>query len=347
MSFRSFLFTVLVATMLLPAAGVFAQDEEKEELKIGVWHHRLEMGINLAQSAYSNNWAGAENNNVAWNANMIGAMQKRYHNGINWATRLQLRFGQSHQQVKENGERVWNKPEQTDDKVDLESVALLEKEWEVDPYMSARYQTVFLDETDPEGRSQVFNPMIFQESAGIARHVIRKPDTDEFMLARFGWTQKQNFRSNFAAPTGDATYDTWTHDGGLELQADWNLLVLEDKVRWVSKVSMYQPLAWSETSVFDEVSADSLEAAGVPTDVSDLALDVDFRWENTFNTQLTKFISFSLYLELLYDQYDKSVAPVLTPDGNQIENAQEVQDAVHDGWQWKQTIGLGFSYRFL
>jgi len=343
MSFRFVVAAALLAALLVPTGAVLAQDGEEEELEPGKWHYRLHVGLNMAQAAYSDNWRGGENNNLAWTANLITSAQRRYHNGINWATRLQLRFGQTHQQREIDGESEWERPEKTEDKIDLESVALLEKGWRVDPYLSGRYQSQFLDLTDPHGREQPLNPMIFQESAGIARHLIEREN--EFMLARLGWTQRQNFRRNYVDIVGDATENSWTHDGGLELQVDWNLKVLKDKVQWISKASAYQPLGWSETSTFDQVSADSLTAAGIAADVTDLATTVDVRWENTFDTQITKWITFSFYLEFRYDRYDNSVAPVLDPAGDQILNQEQVQDAITDGWQWKQTFGIGISYR--
>jgi len=336
-----------LALCALQATTALAQDEEKPEMEVGRWYNSIETGLNLTQSAYSDNWFGGETNSLAWTAFVNAGAQRRFTNGIDWASRLRLRFGQTHQQEKNaDGSRSWNRPQKSEDKIDLETLALLVKGWKVDPYLSGRWESQFIDQSDPEGRDILVNPSTFKESAGIARHFLQRGE-EEFVLARFGWTQRQNYRRYFLAPTGDATDGKVAHDGGVELQADWRLKILQDKVAWLGKFTVYQPIAWSETETFDKVSADSLAAAGIAADVKDFATVVDAVWENTFTTQVTKWIAFNIYVEFRYDKYDNSVVPILNDAGDNLKNAEAVADAVRKDVQWKQTFGIGITYRFI
>jgi hypothetical protein len=336
-----------LAVAALHATAVHAQDEKKPELEVGRWYNSIESGLNLTQSAYSDNWHGGETNSLAWTAFLNAGAQRRFTNGIDWASRLRLRFGQTHQQQKDaDGNRSWDRPQKSEDKIDFETLALLSKGWKIDPYLSGRWESQFIDQSDATGRDIYVNPSTFKESAGIARHFLQRGE-EEFFLTRFGWTQRQNYRRYYLDATSDATDSKLAHDGGVELQADWRLKILQEKVAWLGKFTVYQPFAWSETETFDRVSADSLVAAGIDADVKDYSTVVDAVWENTFTTQVTKWIAFNIYVEFRYDKYDNSVVPIVNDAGDNLENAGAVADAIRKDVQWKQTFGIGITYRFM
>jgi hypothetical protein len=48
----------------------------------------------------------------------------------------------------------------------------------------------------------------------------------------------------------------------------------------------------------------------------------------------------------MYDKYDNTVPPVLDDDGA-LDNADDVRAAVRKGGQFKETISIGITYRFL
>ena len=78
-----------------------------------------------------------------------------------------------------------------------------------------------------------------------------------------------------------------------------------------------------------------------------MALDADF--ENLFTSQITKILSVQLYTRWLYDQYDNSVKPVFK-DLNAPTAGEELalrNAAVRKAGQFKQTLGIGLTYRFL
>jgi len=335
---------VLFFCAVLAAPILSSAQDEKEELEVGRWYHNVETGINLTQSAYSDNWNGGGNSALSWTAYFLGLMQKRHQNNINWATSLQLRFGQTHnKRDRGDGTSGWDQPEKTEDKIDLETLAIYEGGWEVEPYASARWQSFFVDQNDPFGRDIFINPNSFKESLGAARHIMGGGE-DEFMLARLGGTARQNFRRSFADDSTDAKTGSSAYDGGAEFQLDWRVVVFDKKLAWRGKIDVYQPFWWSKADVFDEVSADSLAAVGLDTDIKDFTTVVDASWENTFITEITSWMAFNFYVIWVYDKYDNSVVPVV--ENGQITNADQVSQAVRKSTQWKQSFGIGVTFKF-
>jgi len=336
---------LFIGLVLCVAASALWADEEEKKIEPGRWYHEAGIALNLTQSSFSNNWRGGENGSLSWTALFVGVAQHRYENGIDWINALSLRFGQTHQQLKDaSGDKTWARPEKSEDKIDFETIVILIKGWQVDPYVSARWESKFLDVSDPFGRDLVANPNSFKESAGVARKFLDRED--ELVLTRLGFTMRQNQRRSFVDETGvsDATESNISHDGGLEFQADWKLKIAKQKISWASKLSAYQPFTWSKASTFDEVSADSLTADGIAADVKDFTTTVDIGWENTFSTQVTKWIAFNLYVELVYDKYDNSVVPKV--ENGRLTNPADIDAAIRKAGQYKQTFAIGITYTF-
>lgn len=335
-----------VATLMMCVfSGVSWAGEDEKEIELGRWYHEASLGLNLTQSAFSSNWQGGENGSLSWTAVFNGTAQRRYENGVDWISRVQLRFGQLHQQRKgESGNRVWARPEKSEDKIDLETVIVVAKGWSVDPYVSARWESQFLDVSDPFNRDLIINPNSFKESAGLAHRFL--DGEEEMVLMRLGLTVRQNTRRTFVDDTGnsDETESNLSFDGGLEFQADWKLKIVRKKVAWVLKLSAYQPLAWSKAKDFDGVSADSLAADGIDVDVKDFTTQFEIGWENTFTVQVAKLITLNLYVEFVYDKYDNSVVP--KTENGRLVNAADVGRAIRKAGQYKQTLAVGLTYSF-
>jgi hypothetical protein len=220
--------------------------------------------------------------------------------------------------------------------------------YHVDPYVSARLETQFQDASDPLGRNLAFNPLKFKESAGIARQFF--DEEDRSLLSRLGFTFRQTSRKIFKSemdPTDKTTTTEMSNDGGIEWITDYKTKILEDRVTWTSKLGFYQAFFYSGDTDFDKLTPEQLEAAGVDTDVKDFAKVVDIDWENIFSTQITKIISVQLYLRWLYDKYDNSVPPVFDEDTGEWANPVKVRQAIRKAGQFKQTLSLGITYRFL
>lgn len=338
---RLLLLTVL--TLAFASTVASAEDEEKK-IETGRWYNFLEAGLNLTQSSYSDNWKGGENGSIAWTAVVNASTQRRFENDLDWLSTLQLRFGQTHQRkLQEDGVKRWERPEKSEDKIDFETILRLIKGWELDPYASGRLESQFLDVSDPNGRDLTFNPITLKESAGVSHRFYELEE--EFVLTRLGFTARQNLRKLFVNPAGRATNSELSNDMGIEFQADWNIRFSEDQITWLSKMSVYKPFYWSKADRFDDVTADSLLAAGLDSDVKDFTTDIDISWENTFSTKITKLISLNLYVQWLYDKYDNSVVPEI--ENGAITNAADVDAAVRKAGQFKQTFAIGITYQFL
>ena len=116
------------------------------------------------------------------------------------------------------------------------------------------------------------NPMKFKESAGIAKLFI--DEEERSLLSRLGFTMRQTSRRIFVdtpaldgglAPVGDETQSKSTVDGGLEWVTDYKTKVLEDRVTWTSKLSIYQPFFYSKQDDFDD-NIQQLIDAGISGD---------------------------------------------------------------------------------
>jgi hypothetical protein len=299
--------------------------------------------LNLTQAAYSDNWNGDENSSISWTAFINGLAEKQVNPSLNWLNTLRMVYGQTREEeVDANGVRSWGDTEESADQIDFESTFRLTKGWPVDPYASFRWESYFRDTADPLGRSLWFNPMTFKESAGIARKFVDQ-EHHQF-LARAGVGARETYRRFYAAPTGDATESETAWDAGAELVLQY-LRDFGDDLTYTSRLGFYQPFTWSKKSVFEDLSPDSLAAAGVPADVADYTTTIDIEWQNTVTAQITKVIAVQLYFEFLYDKYDNTVVPQVDDTGALV-NADPVASSVRRKGQFRETLGIGLAYTF-
>jgi hypothetical protein len=339
---------ILAGLVLACASGAFAQgaapaDSTQRVLKVGKWYPHLESGLNLTQSAYSENWKGGDTGSVSWSAYMNGLAERQISSSLNWLNTMHLKYGQTRdQKVDANGHRSWGASEPSTDQVDVESLFRLTRGWPVDPYFSARFETLFQDVSDPFGRKIWFNPLTLKESAGVARKLIDRKDHQ--MLARFGVTAREMERSFFTATTGDQTTSESSWDSGTELVVDYRR-DFNPQLSYTSRFSAYKPFHWSKKNVFDSLSPDSLAAAGLDRNVASYTTSTDVDWQNTISAKVAKLIAVQLYVEFLYDQYDNTIVPVVDESGS-LTNPQVVDYAVRKKGQYKQTLGIGLTWTF-
>ncbi len=326
-------------TLLLATAGAQAAEAEARVLELGKFYKSAETGLSLTQSTYSDNWRGGDRGSLVWTWNFNGSLESQLSPKANWLSQLKLAFGQTHQQSGQPGARSWDKPEKSTDLVDLESILRFTLGGYVDPFVSGRLESQFLDASDPYGRSLFLNPLQFKESAGIARQFISEEERS--LLSRLGFTLRQSRRSVFADSLGTATTSEGTTDGGLELITDYKTRILDDKVTWTAKLGFYQPLFFSGKADLEDAD---LAAAGLDAELANFSTKLDIDWENIFTAAITEHIAVNLYVRWLYDQYDNSVKPELGEAG-ELVNAAAVGGAVRKAGQFKQTLSLGFNYR--
>jgi hypothetical protein len=348
------LFCCVAAVALSTAA--LAEETEERVLEAGKWYPTLESGINITQSSYSENWAGGDRGAIVWSWILNGTLENQIHEKLNWFNQLKLAFGQTHLQAVETegdnlGDRSWDKPEKSTDLTDFETIARFTLGGFVDPFVAGRFESQFQDASDGAGRNLTLNPLKFKETAGIAKQFI--DEEERSLLSRLGFTFRQNTRKLFEVPAGDSlakfndtTQSEMTNDGGIEFVTDYKTKILDDRVSWTSKLGFYQPIFYSGKDELEDQTAGDLAAAGLDPDIADFTTTIDIDWENIFTTQITKLISVNLYTRWVYDKYDNSVMPVLMDDGS-LADPGVVRAAVRKAGQFKQTLGIGVTYRFL
>lgn len=248
------------------------------------WKYTADVSLGLTQNAYSDNWAGTELSNINWIASSNSSAEKQLNRYMFDKTTLKLAFGQTHtQKVDTMGDKYWTKPEKTTDKIDLESVLKFTLQTYVDPFVSARMESQFLDLSDA-GKTRNLNPLKLTEGAGIARTFIK--DNTQELGARLGAAFRQNIDRDKLDPVTLERETFTTNDGGLEFVAEYNKNFTPKDMTFKSKMLVFQALFNSKE---DQLPNDYWKTA-------------DMKWENTLSTKLISVITMSLYFELLYEK---------------------------------------------
>lgn len=288
-------FLVLTLLMILSLA-LFAES----------WKMDADMSLTLSQSAFSDNWAGTELSNITWLANANASAEKQLKNWLHNRNTMKLAFGQTHLQKEDtNGDKYWEAPEKTTDKIDVESVMRFTLQSWVDPFLAARMESQFLDlSQESADNSRFVNPMLFTETAGIMRTFV---NTEQILFnTRLGAALRQNVNRDQITDFSTMDKETsTTMDGGLELVSELKKQInapVQSTFR--SRLQVYQALFNSKE---DDLPTDDWKSP-------------DMAWENTLTTKLFGMISANLIFEMRYDK-----------------------EQVHE-MQWKQMLGLGLSY---
>jgi hypothetical protein len=273
------------------------------------WKNSLNIGVNLSQNSYSDNWSGGEAGNIAWVILANGTFEKQVSSKFNFRNTSNLQFGQTHQQDKTT--KHWAKPLKSTDKIDLDNLGRFTLHAFVDPFIAFRFQSQFLDDSY-EPLKRAINPILLTESAGIARMIYQK-DKDQ-VLSRLGFAFRQNLSRAIPGTPADTlaknTKTVTTNDGGFESVTDAQYKLLSN-VTYTGKLTLFKALYNSKKNVYKNTPA------------ADYWKAIDVNWENTFAAAITKIITVNLYTQLLYD---KEIAL---------------------GGRFKETFGLGLTFKML
>lgn len=293
----------VLLVLLVLATGILTAED---------WETSGDMNLNLTQNAYSDNWAGDEKSSVSWVFNTNLSAQKQLTAKVHNKTTLKMAFGQTHNQyIDAMGDKQWQKPDKTTDLIDLESIARFTLGSVVDPFVSLRWESQFLDESTDE--TKAINPNTFTESFGVSRVFIKKEKQE--LSSRFGGAFRQ-----FA----DANADETTNDGGLEWITEFTTPLAKDVMSYNTKLEVYKALYNSESDATDG------------TVYEDDWAEVQMTWEHILSAQVSKYISFNFYAQLVYDKTDLDINAV---DTNYV-NGKPI-----DELQFKETLGLGITYK--
>ena len=273
---------ILVTTILLAMCFLGAE----------AWEIDSDIMVNLTQSQFSDNWNGSELSNITWAATMNNTAQKQLAEWLKNKNTLKLAFGQTHLQ-KENaaGDSVfWEAPQKSTDQIAFESLMQFTLKSFVDPYISLRAESQFLDETGTE--TLLVNPVLFTESAGIMKTIIDAEKTK--LNVRLGGAVRENWNRRVSGiPI----------DGGVEGIVEFKQILGLLNASYNSRLSAYKALFKSDATAAD----DNWKA-------------LDYKWENLLSFNLWKLLSLNLNFDVIYEK----------------EQSPDIQ--------WKEILGLGFSY---
>lgn len=273
---------ILIATILLAMSFLGAE----------AWEIDSDIMVNLTQSQFSDNWNGSELSNITWAATMNNTAQKQLAEWLKNKNTLKLAFGQTHLQ-KENaaGDSVfWEAPQKSTDQIAFESLMQFTLKSFVDPYISLRAESQFLDESGAQ--TLLVNPVLFTESAGIMKTIIDAEKTK--LNVRLGGAVRENWNRRVSGiPI----------DGGVEGIVEFKQILGLLNASYNSRLSAYKALFKSDATAAD----DNWKA-------------LDYKWENLLSFNLWKLLSLNLNLDVIYEK----------------EQSPDIQ--------WKEILGLGFSY---
>lgn len=258
--FRLILITALMLTVAILGAEAWKIDSD--------------IMANLTQSQFSENWAGSELSTITWAATANTVAQKQVADWLNNKNTLKLAFGQTHLQERdEAGVVTWNKPLKSTDQIAFESLFQFTLKAFVDPYLSVRMDSQFLDQRD-ENETLLVNPIIFTESAGIMRTILDAEKTK--LNIRVGGAVRENWdRKETGIPI----------DGGVEGIIEYKQIISTLNASYNSKLTAYQAIFKSDASEGN----DNWKA-------------LDLKWENMISFKLWKALSLNLNLNLIYEK---------------------------------------------
>jgi hypothetical protein len=337
---RLLLFLALLASV--PAGTARAADETVP----GPWSFGAIVGLNLSQSAFSDNWAGGDKGSIAWVLKSDLKAERQFNMSFHWANNLQLAYGQTAQQTTTaSGKKRWDQPDKTTDLIQFESLARFTLQKWVDPYVGARLDSQFLDQSDAFERDLMFHPLRLKETGGVAR-VFEKTETTE-LISRVGFGFRQTLARTFTDATG-ATDDTegfTTNDGGFEFQTNATYPLSGDRIQYKGELLVFLPVFYSQSDELEDY--DALAAAANPAheEVADFWKAPDVNFQNTFDAKITEWLAVNLYAQWIYDKFD--AATEVDPMLPLADVDAKVQSAVRKAGQFKQTLALALSYRFL
>jgi hypothetical protein len=235
------------------------------------WKLSLELKGSLAFSHYSNDWAEEDAEGaLTWVARLDAGAEKQIGSKLNSRTILKLEFGQT----KAPGEV----PVKSSDAIELESVLKATLGGWVDPFISARGESRFVDKTHPHER--YVNPVKVSEALGAARTLWK---TDAVVWdVRLGAAAKQGIDRWQPANDWETVV---TSDGGIELVTELNAVLPKEVVKLKSVLRVYEALLRADSDT-----------------IPDSWRYPDVNWETTLGLTVVKYLMLGYTVELDYDR---------------------------------------------
>jgi hypothetical protein len=291
---------ISVLSALFITGGLFAPLAVAEP-----WSTSVDASLTLTENAYSDNWTGGESGTINWMFLSNSLAEKQLKPRVNNKNILKLQFGQNH--IQNKATKQWSKPEKSNDLIDFESIFRFNLDAWVDPFVSGRLESRFLDSGDPE-KNIYFNPVTLTESFGVAKVLVKEEGRD--WTARLGAGFREHIAREVLDITDNSRSTETATDGGIEFVNDMRMPLAGGKIKLQSKLIVFQALFNSK--------ADDLK--GLANEDYWHAPDVNF--ENIFTANITKYLAVNLYTQFLYDK--------------EIARAG----------RFKETLGLGVTWKY-
>lgn len=263
---RPWIFGILFFIHLTLSIDGICQATDTTDVKIK-WNHKLTLGINLNQIAYSH-WEKGGDNSIAWNVRLDG--ESRRH-GVEWEwlfTNI-MAFGQMKQQNTDTRTIV--------DKLDLDGAVIWKLGSAVNPYFGMGLLTQFSKgydyaRTPPVAKSHFWDPGYLTQSAGARIRI--KDIFNSHLGIGFKETMTDNYRQYSDNPDTEKI-EEFRFETGIESKTKLNANISQSlNIR--IKLEMF--------SSFENIRI------------------IDLRWDSLFTAKITKFVVATLNVQLNYDK---------------------------------------------
>jgi len=247
------------------------------------WKLKSDLSVSLNQGYYSDNWAGSELGSVSWNSSSNTSLEGEVIPRLQSVNTLKMSFGQTHRQIKSTDLQLsWEKPSKSTDKISFESILKFRTGIIVDPYLSGKWDSQFLDQSDPQ-QTIIFNPSGFTEAIGIFVPILQQEH--QSLNFRLGAAMRQFVNREVYHPeTNDFQTDILS-DSGLEFISAYERKISEPETKLNSRLSLYQAIVNSESDLPES---------------NWKALDV--RWENSITTKIWGALNMSFGVDVKYEK---------------------------------------------
>ncbi|NLD93459.1 MAG: DUF3078 domain-containing protein [Fibrobacter sp.] len=269
------------------------------------WKLDINANLTMTLNSYSDSWVGGDAGSFTWNSQFMGSAERQLTEKMNTKTTLKLQFGQT--KLQDKATKHWSSPKKSSDLIDLEELFRFTLGAWVDPFISVRGISQFLDERDTL-QTRYCNPWDITEAAGISK-TLKKTEQIEW-ASRLGIAARQLIDRDKPDPaTGKRETDV-TNDGGLEFNMDCKVTNKEKWISFISALKIYEALLSSKADEFKGTA-----------DEDDWRYP-HVKFENTLSLTFAKYLMLSLSV---YAYYDKDI---------------------DDDVRLKQTLSAGLTYIF-
>lgn len=252
------------------------------------WKIDVNANLSTAINSYSDSWTGGEAGSFTWGSQFLGTAERQLSKTLNTKTTLNLQFGQT--KVQDKTSKRWSAPEKSSDLIDGEELLRYTVGGWVDPFLSIRAISEFVDGSDIL-LVRYGNPLELTEALGVSR-TLRKTETVEWST-RLGAASRQLVNRHHLDMVSGQRKTEVTNEGGVEMDMDIKAANAKRWVTLISSLRIYDALISSKADEFKGTSAEN-----------------DWRyphvkWENTLTLTFAKYLMLNL---IAYAYYDKDIS---------------------------------------